>query len=93
MLKNSPYHNKNNKNFSWEEYVNAGFFPVDSNKYLDEKNKLCVNKIIKYESLEKELYLISRKLGFKIDKINARAKSGFREDITTTNQTKQNKKS
>jgi hypothetical protein len=81
MFKNSPYHNKNNKISNWEDYIMSGVFPVDTNKYIDEKNNLIVDKIIKYENLNIEMAAISKKIGFKFNGINIRAKSGFRENI------------
>lgn len=86
MLKNSPYHN--NKKITWEDYLNAGNFPVDTDKYTDENYNLCVDKIIKYENLENEFYRVSQKLGFNFKGINVRAKSGFREKINVSKEEK-----
>lgn len=81
MLKNSSYHNQNNKNITWSDYINAGVFPIDTNKYTDSENNLCVDKIIKYENLNEEIAILSKKLGFKLSEIRTRAKSGFRESL------------
>lgn len=81
MFKNSPYHNKKNKISNWKDYVDIGIFPIDTDKYVDKKNNLIVNKIIKYENLNEEMRALSEKIGFKFDGINTRAKSGFRENI------------
>ena len=88
MYKNSFYHNKNMENFKWEEYLNAGNFPIDTAKYTDFNNNLCVDKILKYENLESELFLISKKLGFRFTGLNVRAKSGFREKIEVSKEAK-----
>ena len=66
MHKNSPYHNKTKKELTWDEYINIRNFPIDTDKYTDKDNKLCVNKIIRYENLEEELTKISKKIRFSI---------------------------
>ena len=85
MHKNSPYHNKTKKELTWDEYINFRNFPIDTDKYTDKDNKLCVNKIIRYENLEEELTKISKKLDFPFNGINVRAKSGFRENLFVSN--------
>jgi hypothetical protein len=81
MYKNSPYHSTKNQNMMWDDYVANGKFPIDTNKYTDDKNNLIVDKIIKYENLEEEFEELSKKLGFKFSGINVREKSGFREKL------------
>ena len=81
MLKNSTYHNKDQLHLEWQDYLNNGVFPIDTKKYTDLDNKLSVDQILKYENLNEEMSALSKKLGFKLDKINARAKSGFRENL------------
>ncbi len=88
MLKNSPYHNHYTKFLKWNEYVNAKNFPIDADKYTNKINKLMVDKIIKYENLNNEIYDILERLGIPFSGINVRAKSGFRENITVTDQQK-----
>tara|TARA_B100000965_G_scaffold403188_1_gene430740 strand:- start:3125 stop:3739 length:615 start_codon:yes stop_codon:yes gene_type:complete len=88
MLKNSTYHNRHTKFLKWNEYVDACKFPMDVYKYIDKKEQLLVDKIIKYENLNNEIYEISKKLGFPFSGINVRAKSGFRENIAATNKQK-----
>jgi hypothetical protein len=85
MYKNSDYHKKN---INWEEYLNEGNFPIDTNKYTDQENNLCVDKILRYENLENEILEISKNLGFKFNGLNVRAKSGFREEMQVTNKEK-----
>ncbi len=89
MLKNSPYHNYNTKFLKWNEYISARSFPVDVDKYTDEKNKLFVDKIIKYENLNDEMYEISQRLNIPFSGIKVRAKSGFRENVTVTREQKE----
>ena len=84
MLKNSLYHIRNKIPLTWKEYLKAGQFPIDTKKYTNENNVLCVDKIIKYENLESDLFEISQKLGFKFSGVNVRAKSGFREKLVVS---------
>ena len=81
MYKNSPYHSEKNQKISWENYIENGNFPIDTNKYTDHKNNLIIDKIIKYENLEEEFFELSKKLDFKFNGINIREKSGFREKL------------
>ena len=83
MLVNSPYHNKHTKEMSFEEYVNKGKFPVDTEKYTDENGNLIVDRILKYEELDKELMTIANYIGLNL-KLKTRAKSGFRMDLQIT---------
>lgn len=62
MRKNSLNSNYERKNMTWEDFVNKKRFPVDTNFYT-HNGKLIVNKIIKYENLEEELYSVMRNLG------------------------------
>lgn len=84
MLKNSPTHNIETHQLSWNEYVLAGNFPVDTEKYTDERGRLIVDKIIRYENLEKEILEVSQKLNIGLEKITTRAKSGFRTEVEVT---------
>ena len=81
MLKNSPTHNSQNQSLTWEEYVERAKFPLDHKKYLDFRGKLMVDTIIKYETLDRQLLEIGRYLGFNMERISTRAKSGFREKV------------
>lgn len=80
MLRNSPHHNEKNLSLTFDEYVERKNFPIDTNKYTDLNGKLLVSKILKYERLHEEMEEVSKLLGIEIS-INARAKTGFREDI------------
>ena len=84
MVKNSPTHNTETHQLSWNEYVLAGDFPVDTEKYTDNRGKLIVDKIIRYENLEKEILEVSHKLNIGLEKITTRAKSGFRTEVEVT---------
>lgn len=89
MQKNSNYHNRNNKNLSWKEYLEIGKFPIDTEKYTDDDNSLCVDKILKYENLQEELSEMSKILKFDFKNLTVNAKSGFREKIdVSTNEKK-----
>ena len=85
MYKSSLYHNKNRKNITWEQYLHLGNFPIDTDKYTDFENNLCVDKILKYENLEEGLFEISKKLGLPFRGLNVKAKSGFREELDVSN--------
>ena len=89
MHKNSFYHIKNKKPITWKEYLKNGQFPIDTKKYTNANNDLCVDKIIKYENLENDLFEISQKLGFKFSGINIRAKSGYREKLVVSQNEKE----
>lgn len=86
MRKNSPLHNKDNKDLTWDRYVELGHFPHDHQKYTDEDGSLLVDRLIKYETLEDDLREICEMLGMSFSGITSRAKSGFREtpDVSDT---------
>ena len=85
MLKNSEFHKRinNSSELTWDEYIERKRFPNDLNKYsfINSTNQRMplVNKIIKYENLDKELRQLYLKL-FGIDNftLDFNAKSGFR---------------
>ena len=80
MLRNSPHHNGNYRNLTFDQYVEKKIFPIDTYKYLDDNRNLLVNRILKYEYLRDEIEEVAELLGFKMNFI-AKAKTGFREDI------------
>ncbi len=84
MRKNSPTHNRNQMELTSENYVNAGRFPVDADKYTDESGTLIVDKILKYENLQAELSDLVTSLGLAFERINSRAKSGFRTNVSVS---------
>ena len=83
MLVNSPHHNKNTKDLSFDDYVSRGNFPVDTGKYTDKKGNLIVDKILSYEDLDNELTAVASQLGFSFELL-VNAKSGFRMDLNVT---------
>lgn len=83
MLINSPDHNHNTKDLTFEEYVYKGEFPVDTSKYTDENGSLMVDRILRYEDLDRDLMAVAGELGFTLE-FFARAKSGFRMDLQVT---------
>lgn len=80
MLVKSPYHNKKTKELSFDDYMNRKKFPVDTPKYTDKNGLLIVDKILKYEDLDKELMAVANQLGFNME-LSTKAKSGFRLDL------------
>jgi len=80
MLVKSPYHNKQTKDLSFNDYMNRRKFPIDTPKYTDQNGLLIVDKILKYEDLDKELMSVASHLGFNIELLT-KAKSGFRLDL------------
>lgn len=80
MLVNSPHHNKKTKNLSFDDYINRQKFPIDTPKYTDKSGHLIVDKILKYEELDKELMAVASQLGFKIELLT-KVKSGFHIDL------------
>ena len=80
MLVKSPYFNKDTKDLSFDEYMNRGEFPIDTFKYTDENGLLIVDKILKYEDLDKELTAVASYLGFNIE-LTTKAKAGYRLDL------------
>ena len=83
MLVNSPFYYKNFKNMSFEEYIRRGEFPIDTSRYTDKNGNLIVDKILRYEDLNKALMAIAQQLGFNLE-LKANAKSGFRLDLNVT---------
>jgi hypothetical protein len=88
MLVNSPHHNKNNENLSFDEYVEQRRFPVDTAKYTDKQGNLIVNKILRYENLNEQLVSTAQDLGFAFS-LKSKAKSGFRIDVNVSENQKQ----
>ncbi|MAP85613.1 MAG: hypothetical protein CL979_03445 [Euryarchaeota archaeon] len=89
MKRNSPTHNAKTRNLSWEKYVMAGDFPIDTDKYTDQKGNLIVDRIIRFENLENEISDLSKKLNIGLETITTRAKSGFRTEVDVTPEQKE----
>jgi hypothetical protein len=83
MLKNSPMHQAGYETLTWEQYIAAGEFPVDHEKYLDLNGDLLVDRILHYERLDQELGDLMAELRVPFSGLKARAKSGFRTDGLT----------
>ncbi len=83
MLINSQNHNEGTKTLTFDQYINKRVFPVDTSKYTDRDGTLMVNRILRYEQLAEELREVCDLLGFDIN-LNARAKSGFRINLSVT---------
>lgn len=81
FIKNSPNHKSNIKTF--DQYMSANMFPVDTALYTDTKSNLLVDKILKYENLAEELHETCKFLGFDFH-LSSKAKSGFREQLELT---------
>ncbi len=87
MVRNSEQHNKlfmknvfpsrHDGDLSWADYVVAGHFPMDHEKY-SKGTKLVVDRILKYEQLESELASLFDELAVPWNGLNSKAKSGYR---------------
>jgi hypothetical protein len=80
MLVKSPYHNQKTKDLSFDDYMDRRKFPIDTAKYTDKNGLLIVDKILKYEDLDKDLIAVASQLGFNM-KLSTKAKSGLRLDL------------
>lgn len=81
MLRNSSLHNKDGSyNLSWDDYCQAGKFPVDINKYTTETDgnrSLIVDKILRYENLEEDLQKTLQQCGIMDFKLKSTEKSEY----------------
>ena len=84
MHKYSSYHNKDNENLTWDEYVKRGTFPVDTNKYTCSSGTLLVDAILRYEDLTNQVQAIAGRLGINGLRLWPKAKSGYRETVNVT---------
>ncbi len=88
MLRNSPIHNKDGKyNLSWEDYCQAGKFPIDINKYTvgnSGNRSLMVDKILRYENLEAELHQTLQECGLTNFKLKSTEKSEYSKNKLIT---------
>jgi hypothetical protein len=81
MLKNSKFHSRPSNPQTWEEYVNKGNFPIDTKIYTDCTGKLIVDKIFRYEELNKAIIEISARTGVTVGPLDIFEKSGYRVAI------------
>jgi len=84
MLRNSPAHRRGNETLTWEEYLRRRDFPLDDALYLGFWGNLLVDRILHYERLPQELPLLCKDLGIPFERLQTRAKSGFRNDVPVT---------
>lgn len=81
MLRNSLTHNRDGTyRLSWDEYIEAGIFPVDILKYTEGPpgaRRCIVNRILRYDRLEQELATLLGEHGINGFKLTARAKSEY----------------
>jgi hypothetical protein len=83
MLLNSPFHQKQENLTTWEQYLEYGQFPIDTNLYTDKEGNLIINKLYKYEEITMSLGDIAVKTGLENRSLTAREKSGFRYGMPT----------
>lgn len=80
----SHYHMINDRaggGISFDEYINKGSYCLNYPTYTDDKGRLLVDKVIKYESLNEELEIVFKELGVPFDgALGVRAKSEHRSD-------------
>lgn len=65
---------------SWEEYVAAGNFPIDHDKYTDAEahgRKIIVSRVLPYEKLDRDLPALMLTLGMADFALLSRAKSEY----------------
>ncbi|MEJ2125016.1 MAG: hypothetical protein P8166_10970 [Candidatus Thiodiazotropha sp.] len=81
MLRNSSIHNNNGcYKLSWDEYCEAGDFPIDVEKYSDIRDgrrRLICDEVIPYETMNVRLGEIMKKRGIAGFKIRVREKSQY----------------
>lgn len=78
MLKNSDLHRSNSD--SWEDYVCAGNFPIDLDKYSEVESgarHLIVDEVIPYELLRERLPQLMERQGIDNFRLEASAKAEY----------------
>lgn len=79
MLRNSPIHSQDGRyNLSWQEYCEAGKFPIDLGKYTESENGsrvLMVDKVLPYERIAQSLAQLLQGLNVDGFVLKTRAKS------------------
>lgn len=80
----SHYHMVNARSggmLSFDDYIEAGQFPVDVDKYTDEHGELMLDTVIRYEQLQEGLGGVFSSLGLEFDgDLGIRAKGSYRPD-------------
>ncbi len=93
MLRNSDLHNPGNEyRASWQEYCEAGRFPVNLPIYtemIDGQYRLLVDRVLRYDALAVELAEVMKACGLPEFRLTSRAKSEYsrnqlirKEDVT-----------
>ncbi|HYZ48704.1 MAG TPA: hypothetical protein VE567_07410 [Sphingomonas sp.] len=81
MLRNSPDHRRpGSERLSWTDYVAAGEFPIDLDRYSaveSGRRVLLVDEVIPYEEMQKGLDTVMRRVGIEPFPIAARAKGDY----------------
>lgn len=82
MLKNSPDHNKGNESLTWDNFLEKGNFPINTNQYFSRPRKLSLNKkilvkqILDYKNIRNTLPIFLKDKfgieGFNLNKSNAK---------------------
>lgn len=83
MLRNDPHHNAGHESLSFDAYVSAGRFPIDTPRYTDADGSLMADRILRFETLAEDLRQLGDELGFEVT-LKSRTKAGLREDIVPT---------
>lgn len=75
------YIKRNNlKELSFSDFLKLNKFPKDDYRYLDKNGKLLVDRVIKYENLEKELKEVFDNVGIPFSRLTVKAKSNYRSN-------------
>jgi hypothetical protein len=80
MLRNSDLHGLDGAPMSWADYVEAGDFPIDTDKYVDwvdGRRQRIVDEIIPYEDMAASLARIGQQLDIGQLVVSAKAKAGY----------------
>jgi hypothetical protein len=89
MITNSPDFNRGREAMSWDEYVERGDFPENARTYMDDDDSLLVDRILKFEDLNTELASICAQFGIPLERVDAKAKTGFRTKVEVTDKHRQ----
>lgn len=80
MLRHSPAHHSATSPQSWSDFVAQGAFPTDHALYTDSDGTLLIDRLYRYEALDRSLHDISRRTGLRYRPLLIREKVGFRRD-------------
>lgn len=72
-------HRRGEPALSFEQYLDEGDFPLDTNKYTDSTGKLIVDRVLRYETLNQDLDTLFRELQIPFSgDLTFQAKSNYR---------------